>query len=263
MTAWVVSNIPPFWLMTGLVLLIAGGAVLLQAMLRRRFPFMRGEEQNDVAKFTYGVIGFVYAFFFGFMVSGMWGQISSADSQARTEGAAGVQLALDSNVFSKADADRIRASLLAYENAAIAEWPHSVAGRTAQADVALADLYRTYEEIRPDTDARKEFLSTSLSNLDTVSRGRTERISQARTDTGPSWPLWVVLYLTSAMVLGTVIVYGVEKPAMHYAMVAIVGTLVAVNLFLLIELSHPFIGDVATSPEPLHEVVAVLSGPHS
>ena len=263
MTAWAVSHVPPFWLMTGLVLLIAGGGVVLQMVLRRRFPFLRGEEQNDVAKFTYGVIGFVYAFFFGFMVSGMWGQISSADAQARTEGAAGVQLALDSGVFGQVDADRIRASLLTYENAAIAEWPHSMTGRTAQADAALADLYRAYEQIRPDSDVRTAFLSTSLSNLDKVSQGRTQRISQARTDTGPSWPLWLVLYLTSAMVLGTVIVYGVQKPAMHYAMVAIVGTLVAVNLFLLIELSHPFIGDVATSPEPLHEVVAVLSGLHS
>lgn len=258
MSAWVVGNVPPLVLLAILIVLISGGALMLTLLLRRRFPWLRGDEHNDVAKFTYGVIGFVYAFFFGFMASAMWGQISAADSQARVEGAAGVQLARDAGVFGSSDAARIRSSLLVYEKAAIAEWPQAVAGRSATADAALADVYRVYEQIRPDTEVQKAFLSTSLSNLDTVSQGRTERTSEARTDTGPSWPLWVVFYLTSAMVLGTVIIYGVQKPLMHYVMVATVGTLVAVNFFLVVQLSHPFIGDLGTSPEPLQEVVTVI-----
>lgn len=258
MSAWAVTHIPPLLLLIGLIVLIAGGALLLQMLFRRRFPLLRGEEHNDVAKFTYGVIGFVYAFFFGFMVSAMWGQISSADTRARAEGAAGVQLARDAGVFGQSDAARIRGSLLVYEKAAIAEWPQAVSGRSAAADAALADVYRTYEQLRPDTEMQKAFLSTSLSNLDTMSQGRTERTSEARTDTGPSWPLWVVFYLTSAMVLGTVVIYGVHKPLMHYVMVATVGTLVAVNLFLVMQLAHPFLGDLGTSPEPLQEVVAEI-----
>lgn len=220
---------------------------------------LRGDEHNDVANFTYGVIRFVYAFFFGFMVSAMWGQISSADVQARVEGAAGVQLARDAGVFGQSDTDRIRASLLVYEKAAIVEWPQAAAGRSPAADAALAEVYRAYQQIQPETEMQKAFLSTSLSNLDKVSQGRTQRTSEARTDTGPSWPLWVVFYLTSAMVLGTVIIYGGQKPLMHYVMVATVGTLVAVNTFLVVQLSHPFLGDLSTSPEPLEEVVAVIS----
>lgn len=259
MSAWAVSHIPPLLMLAGLVVLIAAGALVLQMLFRRRFPLLRGDEHNDVAKFTYGVIGFVYAFFFGFLVSAMWGQISSADTQARVEGSAGVQLARDAGIFGESDAVRIRASLLAYEMAAIEEWPRAVAGRSPAADAALADVYRAYEEIQPETEVQQAFLSTSLSNLDKVSQGRTQRTSQARTDTGPSWPLWVVFYLTSAMVLGTVIIYGVQKPLMHYVMVATVGTLVAVNIFLVVQLSHPFLGPLAASPEPLQEVVEVLS----
>jgi hypothetical protein len=41
------------------------------------------------------------------------------------------------------------------------------------------------------------------------------------------------------MVLGTDIVYGVEKPAVHYPMVAIVGMIVATDLFLVLELAQP------------------------
>mgnify|MGYP005816230521 CR=1 FL=1 len=63
------------------------------------------------------------------------------------------------------------------------------------------------------------------------------------------------------MVLGTVIIYGVEKPAMHYPMVAIVGAIVASNLFLVVELAHPYIGEISTSPDPLNEVTWVLTRP--
>jgi hypothetical protein len=31
------------------------------------------------------------------------------------------------------------------------------------------------------------------------------------------------------------------------------------HLFLILELSHPFVGEISTSPEPLHEVIQVLT----
>jgi hypothetical protein len=71
----------------------------------------------------------------------------------------------------------------------------------------------------------------------------------------------VVIFLTSGLVLGCVIIYGVEKPGIHYPMVATVGALVAANLFLVLQLSHPYIGEIGTSPEPLREVIRVLTEP--
>jgi hypothetical protein len=49
----------------------------------------------------------------------------------------------------------------------------------------------------------------------------------------------VVIFLTSGTVLDTVIIYGVEQPVLHYPMVAVVGVIVAANLFLVWELAHP------------------------
>jgi hypothetical protein len=66
-----------------------------------------------------------------------------------------------------------------------------------------------------------------------------------------------VIFLTAGLVLGCTIIYGVEEPAMHYPMVATVGVLVAANLFLVLELSHPSVGEMATSPAPLLEVVRI------
>ena len=257
MSAWLVSHIPAGWLLVILIVVVAGGSVLLQRVVRRRFPHLTGEDHNDVTRFTYGVIGFVYAFFIGFVVSAMWGHINTADANVRAEGAAAVQLARDTVVFGDQDAGHLRAALLTYGKAALAEWP-GTGDRSAEADRALAGLYRAYEQVVPVTDTQKTRLATSLTNLDKVSQARTVRLLQARDDDGAPWPLWAVIFLTSALVLGTAIVYGVERPSLHYPMVAIVGVLVATNLFLILQLAHPFIGDAATSPDPLREFVGIL-----
>ncbi len=263
MTWWIVTHVPSWALLTVLIVLIAGGAALLQTYVRRRFPALQGDAHNDATKFTYGFIGFVYAFFIGFVVSSMWGQNNAADGNARAEGASAAQMARDTVVFDAPDANRIRQSLLTYERAAIAEWPNAGNSRSASVDTALGQMYQAYQGVIPKTDTQKSLLATSFSNLDKISQARTVRLLTAREDAGLPWPFWAVILLTSALVLGTVIVYGVDKAALHYPMVVIVAVIVATNLFLVIELAHPYVGAVSTSPDPLQEVVTVLSRPAS
>jgi hypothetical protein len=206
----------------------------------------------------------VFAFFTGFVVSAMYGQVSSADVRARSEGATAVHMARGLKVFDKADRDRIRRSLLHYERAVVAEWPIAADGHAfPEADNTLKCLYSSYEEVQPRTDTQKTFLSTSFANLEKISQARTERVLQARTDIGPPWSLWAVIFMTSGLLMGCAIVYGVEKPAMHYTIVATVGVLVAAKLLLILELSHPFVGKVATSAEPLRDAIQFLSSPPS
>ncbi|QNI08371.1 DUF4239 domain-containing protein [Mycobacterium kubicae] len=262
MSVWIVSNVPAWLLLLALIVVIAGGAVLIQRAVRRRFPKLADSTHNDVTRFAYGVVGFVYAFFIGFVVSAMWSQINTEDGQARNEAAAAVQLANDATVFDKADSQRVRQALLDYERAALAEWPVAANGRSyPDADKAMQRLYATYDSIQPQTETQKTFLNRSFTNLDKVSQARTERVLQAQTAVGPSWSLWMVIMLTSGLVLACSVIYGVEEPRMHYAMVTTVGVLVAANLFLVMELSHPFVGELATTPEPLRDVVEVLSAP--
>ena len=63
-----VSTIPPWLLLLGLVLAVAGMSVAVQAYIRRRFPALTGDAHNDVTKFVFGVVSFVFAFFLGFAI---------------------------------------------------------------------------------------------------------------------------------------------------------------------------------------------------
>lgn len=260
MSRWLLVNVPSWLLLLGLIVLVAGGALLLLSFVRHRFPRLEEGVHNHVTLFAFSFIGFMFAILVTFFTNTFWGQINDADSAVRTESATGVQLAGDLSMFDKAESDRMRQSLLEYQRAAIAEWPDAAGGNfSPEANNALARVYTTYRQAQPHNDIQTKSLDTSMSNLDSIRLSRTERILQARVDVGPPWSLWVVILLTSGLVLGCAIIYGVEKPRMHYAMVASLGVLIAAALFMVLEFSHPYIGELATSPEPLYEVVHVLS----
>jgi hypothetical protein len=84
----------------------------------------------------------------------------------------------------------------------------------------MRQVYLVYQQVQPHTDIQRTFLATSFTNLDRLSHARTARVIQAQTSSGPPWSVWAVI---------------------------------------LLELAHPYVGEVATSPQPLRDVVAVLS----
>ena len=112
MSWWIVNYIPSWVLLTGLIVLIAGGAVLLQRHVRRRFPVLKGDAHNDATKFTYGFIGVCLCLLHRIRRLLHVGQNNAADGNARAEGAAAAQMARDAVVFDMADKDRIRQSLM-------------------------------------------------------------------------------------------------------------------------------------------------------
>ena len=253
--------LPGWAMLSGLITVISGGSVLITFLIRRRFPQIARGERNDALNFGYGAVALVYAFFIGFVVTGLWDQITAADSQTRVEGAAGVELARNLSAFEPADADRIRQSLLDYVQAAEVEWPLADKGRSLpEADNALRTLFQTYRDAgsradRPDLIP----LDNTFDNLDQLSRSRTERILENEVNDGPSWSLWSVIFLTSGLVIGCTIVYGVASRVMHYSVVVVVGAMVAANLFLVLSLTHRCLadkcrGDTTATPAALQMI---------
>lgn len=257
MSRWLVSNVPSWLLLLGLIAIFVGTSLGLQAYLRKR----SFQVTSDGMK-IFPLAAAIFAFSAGFLINGLWGQINLADAKVRDEGAAGVQLARDLAAFDKVDQDRTRQSLLEYARAADAEWSLSERGEsTPAADEALWRVYEAYGKVQTHSDFQKTMLSTSLANLDRVSQARSERMFTAATDLGPPWSVWAVIFLMSGLILGWTVLSGVQDTTMRSPVVATVAALVASQIFLILQLSHPYVGDVATSPEPLREVIGVLTAP--
>ena len=204
----------------------------------------------------------------GFVVTGLWDQNSALGVQARIEGAAGVELARNISAFEPADIDRIRPSLLSYVHAAEAEWPLADTGHSLpETDNALRALFQTYRDAGSHVKRADLIpMDKTFDNLDQLGRARTDRILEGEAGDGPSWSLWAVIFLTSGLVIGCTIIYGVESRVMHYAVVIVVGAVVAANLFLAVVLTYHYLadkcqGDVTATPPALQLIVDVLMQP--
>jgi|688.fasta_scaffold390102_2 hypothetical protein len=259
MPRWAASTIPPWQLLLGLIVVITGASVLVNVMVRRRFPSLREGAHNDDLKFMLGFVATVYSFFVGFLTSGLWAEADAVNSRLQEEGAALMQMAQDRNFFDTADSARIRQGLLDYVRAAEAEWPTAAVGRSApETDTALANLYTAYGTVKARSNSQTTLLSTSYVNLNSASQARTHRILQAR-DQHTGYRRMALILLTSALVLGCGIIYGVPNPRWDHAVVVGIAVVVAVNLAVIMEGANPFVGEVAISPGPLQAVIEVLS----
>ena len=57
MSAWLVGHVPSWLLLIGVIVLVTGLSVLVQILVRRRFPGLAGEEHNDVLRFAAAILG--------------------------------------------------------------------------------------------------------------------------------------------------------------------------------------------------------------
>lgn len=256
MNRWVVANVPSWLTLTVLVVLVTGGTALVQARVRHHFPSLRNGKHNDIAGFLIAVVGVVYAFVISFIAFSLWEEVKTESYATQTEASMVLQLAKDADVFDDTTRSRIRQSALAYTRSVVAEWPTAATGHTtAEADRALEGLYTTYEELEPGNDTQRAFLEESQEDLREVSILRTERVLHALQETGPTSSLWAVILLASALTLGFSVIFGLEDARLHYGMVGAMSVLVAANLFLVLELSYPFLGELSASPESMQTVI--------
>lgn len=55
MGRWIVSNLPAWLVLLGLLVIVAGGAVVAQMILRRRYPALTADVHNDATRFAFSV----------------------------------------------------------------------------------------------------------------------------------------------------------------------------------------------------------------
>lgn len=258
MVKWIVLHVPA-WL-AGLLLLagVTGAAVAGQRLLRRWLPWLSEGRHNDVAGFLVAVIGVVYAVIVGFAIIGLWEDHAEADQTVGREAALVADVAQGSAVFGTETSRRIRAQVIAYGEAVIASWPALGENRpTARTQAALDDLFTTFGGLTPRTAAQHAFVEDSLDRLHEVSQSRRIRFYESASGTLPG-VMWAAVLVASLLALGFCLLFGLENARLHYVMVAGVAMFVALNLWLLIELSYPFSGDLGVQPEGFHAIVRDL-----
>ena len=230
-------------------------AITVQAVLRRAVPSIIAGEHNDVAGFLIAVVGVVYAVTLAFIVIVTWEEFREARDTVEQEAGSLRSLYRDSQSLPEPTRSRMSDLTVRYaEVVAGEEWEAMDGGGSSRVAFDLVgEMFATLGGVTTSTSTQETFLADALVRLNDVTEDRADRLTVA--EEGPVSILWVAIILGGVITVGFALIFGVSDERLHYLMIGGFAAVLALQILVILVLSHPFSGDVSVTPEPFEHFV--------
>jgi Protein of unknown function (DUF4239) len=240
--------------------LIVGGACLAAVvglvLVQRLVPVTIRKEHNDVAGFIYAVLGVIYAVLLALVVIAVWEEFGRARVTVESEANALAEIFWLAHRLPEPEGRQVQELARSYAQEVVEEeWPLMAQGRTplmehtgevAHGWVLIDDLRATLQEVEPRTVAGQELYAEGLDQIQRLADARRTRLVAAE----ESLPtvLWLVLVVGGILVVGFAYLFGLENTWAHGLMVVSLAGVIALVLFTIGALDHPFSGGARIEP---------------
>ena len=228
-----------------------GGLVLVQRLV----PTERRKQHNDVAGFIYAVVGVSYAVLLGLMLIGVWEHWNAAQDVASDEANELAGIFWFAHALPQPEGRHIQELARSYAEVVMnKEWPAMEQGRSnPKAWATIDELRGTILGLDPPTGAQQVRYNQVLEQLHGLGDARRERLLAASEGLPPI--LWVVLIGGGVITIAFTYLFGLENTLVHTLMVAALALIIALSLFTVAALDHPFRGDVRIHPAAFEQVL--------
>ena len=247
--------------------LVVGGACLAAVaglvLVQRFVPVTVRKELNDVAGFIYAVLGVIYAVLLALVVIAVWEEFGRARVTAEAEANALAEIAWLAYHLPESEGRHLQELSRSYAEVVVdEEWPLMEQGltpslersdETSRAWVLIDDIRASLQEVEPRTDTGLELYAEGLDQVQRLADARRMRLVAAE----ESLPtvLWVVLIVGGIVVVGFAYLFGLENTWSHTLMVTALAGVIALVLFTIAAMDHPFSGGAQVGPEAFELVL--------
>jgi Protein of unknown function (DUF4239) len=240
----------PTWLIILVeVVVVTGVSVGGHVLVRRLVPHAMLEKHNDVTGFVLAIVGVIYAVLLAFVVVIAWESFNTSESNAQNEVTAASDLYRLSKTFRDPQRQALRDELKHYaEIVRDKEWPAMQhGGESAEADDSghrISDL----AVLMINSDARNHLAveESVMGLVRELQDARRTRLNE--NDEGIPRSLWTGLILGAICTIAFTYLFGVENFRMQLVMTALLATLVALMLSMIVALDYPYRGATSISP---------------
>jgi hypothetical protein len=222
-------------------------------------PHPLRSRHNDVAGFTLGPVGVVYAVLLAFIAVAVWEDFGRAGNLVATEANLVGNLYRDTVGLPDPPAADLRHDLFVYAETVVQdEWPALAAGQVADAAgwQLLDRFHLALVQLRPPDRGTGVVAAEMLRELGDLYSARRGRFQAAGQRLPPI--LWWNLLAGAAIVMVVSYLFGVPSLGMHAAMIALLGASIGLVLALILLLQSPFRGENHVSAQPFAELVATV-----
>ena len=222
-------------------------------LVQRLVPAQKRQEHNDVAGFLYAVIGVVYAVLLALLVIAVWEQYERARETVESEANAVGEIAWLARRLPEPEHHQLQEDARAYAQEVVDnEWPRMEQGLEGVQSLPegwdlIDDMRATLQGFEPRTEAEQELYAEGL---DRISRfGDARRMRMVAAQEGIPGVLWVVLVFGGVVAVGFTYLFGLANSWAHRLMVMSLTAVIALVLFAIVAMEHPFSGGASIEPE--------------
>src|ERR671916_2616979 len=235
------------------VLVVCGAsiaAVVGLMLVQRLVPATTRKEHNDVAGFIYAALGVIYAVLLALVVIAVWEEFGRARVTVESEANALAEIFWLAHELPEPEGPHLQELARSYAEVVVdEEWPLMQQGRTPLMEqtqettpgwVLIDDIRATVQEIEPRTQADQELYAEGLDQVQRLADARRTRLVAA--EEGIPSVLWVVLVVGGIVAVGFAYLFGLANTWAHRLMVVSLAGVIALVLFTIGVLDHPFSG---------------------
>jgi hypothetical protein len=206
---------------------------------------------NEVAGTYLQTVGTIYAVLLAFVVFVVWNQYNEARGHVEAEANEVSDLFRTVHGFPEPHRGRTRSLLAEYVRTVVAEeWPAMARGRASRhAAALLEELWLVLESSEPGSNREQLLYQEALSRYNDLRDHRTCRLLSSRIRL--PFSMWLLLLVGAVLTVGSMGLFGLERPLPHVLMAASLGGLVCFVLFVIYDLDNPFWGDWCVSSAPI------------
>jgi uncharacterized integral membrane protein len=236
------------------VLVVCGACLAAVAglmLVQRLVPATIRKEHNDVAGFIYAALGVIYAVLLALVVIAVWEEFGRARVTVETEANALAEIFWLAHQLPEPERHHLQELARSYaEEVVEEEWPLMEQGKTPLMEhttqaiprgwVLIDDIRATIQGYEPRSEAEQALYAEGLDQVQRLADARRTRLVQAE-ESIPT-VLWVVLIVGGVVAVGFTYLFGLERTWAHSLMVASLAAVIALILFTVGVMDHPFSG---------------------
>ena len=243
------NAVPVLWLMVTAIVVTALVVVLVVRVVRRVVPSTREGFHAEISAPMLGVVAALFGLILAFVIVIAYQNFLAAQANVSREADALASVVRDSAAFPAPGGDNVRSSVGRYVRSVTnAEWAQMHAGRDSEvAKNGLDEIFAAFTTVQPKTHVQQSFYDDGVRKLNDASDARRDRIDTATG--GLPLDMWILLLFSSFVIVAYAVLVGSPSFWFHVLGPAAIAVVIIVSLVVLADLSYPFSGEVAITPD--------------
>lgn len=248
-------QIPPYLFF---ILIVLAGSLVggLGTLLFRKFVKLEIlRSHNEVTGFLFLAIASFYSLLLSFVIFVVWDQLNETKGNVSKEGSSAMGLYRDIKYYPDTlESKQLMILYLDFVYKVVdEEFPNmehmKLSRKTPE---ALNLVFDKMEHLNPKNSYQIQLVAEMFNHLNELDTYRGLRTSSMETEISP--PMWLPMLFGALIVLFCGMLLDIEHTRMHVALNSLLGSFIAMFLFLIILLDHPYTGSQAIKPDSYKQI---------